>query len=132
EKHEQRGDLAEKHGDVDEAPEPIRKHFVDAAEDALEKRRRVTGAIGDERQAPSTEEKYNDERTSDDHRGVFAEEEQREFHRAVFGVIAGDELGLRLGQVERQAVRLGENRDGENDEADPEWDEQQPALQAEP
>ena len=41
-----------------------------------------------------------------DHVGVFGEEKQREFHRAVFGVGAADQLGFRLRQIERQPVRL--------------------------
>ena len=40
------------------------------------------------------------------------------FIERVFGVIAGDEFGLGLGKIERQAVRLREHRDREDDERD--------------
>ena len=41
-----------------------------------------------------------------------------ELHPRVLGVIAGDELVLGLGQVEGQAVRLGDPGDEEDDEPD--------------
>ena len=41
-----------------------------------------------------------------------------EAHAAVLGVVAGDELLLGLGQVERRARRLGGAGDQEDDEAD--------------
>ena len=47
-----------------------------------------------------------------------ARKNKREAHAAVLGVEAGDELGLRLGDVERVAVGLGEAADEENDESD--------------
>src|SRR3546814_5335208 len=40
--------------------------------------------------------------------------EQRERHGRIFGLIAGDQLRLRLGKVERRAVRLGKGRDEEH------------------
>ena len=45
-----------------------------------------------------------------------AMKKKRELHRAVLGVVAGDQLRLGLGQVERQPVGLGEARDQEDEE----------------
>ena len=42
-----------------------------------------------------------------DHVGVLGHEEHGELHRAVLGVIAGDKLGLGLGQIEGGAVGFG-------------------------
>ena len=71
-----------------------------------------------EGQRPAAEEKGDDQAGPDDHRRVFAHEEERELHRAVFGVVAADQLGLALREVEGQAVGLGEDRGGEDDEGD--------------
>ena len=57
-------------------------------------------------------------RRGDDDVHVLGHEERAEPQRGVLGVVAGDELGLGLGQVERQAVRLGEGRDEEDEEAE--------------
>ena len=67
-----------------------------------------------------------------DHRGVFAEEEERELHRAVFRVIAADEFRFGLRQIERQAVRFGEHRDREDEERDEHRDRQEPFLRIGP
>ena len=59
--------------------------------------------------------------TSEDdehHVGVLGHVEVGELHARIFGVVAGDELGLGLGQVEGRAVRLGHGRDPEDDERD--------------
>jgi hypothetical protein len=53
-----------------------------------------------------------------------------ELHRAVLGVVAGHQFGLALGQVEGQAVGLGEHRDGEDDEGDADRDERGPTVSA--
>ena len=50
------------------------------------------------------------------HVRVLGDEEHRELHGAVLGVVAGHELRLGLGQVERQPVRLGERRHQEDEE----------------
>ena len=46
----------------------------------------------------------------------FRHEEHGEFHRAVLGVISGNELSFRLGQVEGNAIRLGVSRGQVNEE----------------
>ena len=51
-----------------------------------------------------------------DHVGVFAHEEQRELHRAVFDVVAAGQFLLGLRQIERRAVRFRKRRDEENEE----------------
>src|SRR3546814_19970371 len=48
------------------------------------------------------------------HIGVFAEPEEREAHRRIFGLIPRDEFALRFGPVERRARGLGERRAQEN------------------
>ena len=45
-----------------------------------------------------------------EHVGVFGHEEHGELHRAVFGVVAGHQFGLRFRQVEGNAVGLREGR----------------------
>ncbi len=57
-----------------------------------------------------------DHRAHGDHVGVLGDEEQRELHRAVLGVIPGDQLRLGLRQVERHPVGLGESGDQEDEE----------------
>src|SRR4030095_2475511 len=104
EEEEQSGDLCEEDDNAHDAPDPAGY---------------PAGSAGrDERQMPATEEEYDDEGASGDHRGVFAEEEQGELHRRVFRVISPDEFGLGLRQVERKAVRLCEHADREGDEGD--------------
>ncbi len=49
-------------------------------------------------------------------RDVLAEHEQQVGRRAVFDHEAGDQLGLRLDQVERRPVGLGQRRDEEDHE----------------
>ena len=49
---------------------------------------------------------------------VLAHEEHAELHARVLGVVAGDQLALGLDEVERDAARLGEAGDEEDDEAD--------------
>src|SRR3546814_4740636 len=53
------------------------------------------------------------ERAHQQHVGIFAEPEQREAHRRIFGLIARDQFTFRLGQVERGARGLGQRRDEE-------------------
>ena len=77
-------------------------------------------------QMPAAEEERHDDGGAGDHGRVFAEEEERELHRAVFGVIAADQLGLGLGQIERQAIRFRENRDREDDKRNEHRDREEP------
>ena len=69
-----------------------------------------------ERQRPAAEKQRHHHRRRRDHVGIFTEEKQREFHRAVFGVITANQLGFRLRQIERQPVGFGKRRDEENNE----------------
>ena len=48
------------------------------------------------------------DRRDRDHVDVLGQEEQREAHRAVLGVVPGDQLLLRFRKVERRAVGLGD------------------------
>ncbi len=52
---------------------------------------------------------------------------KRELHAAVFGVIAADQFLLGLGQVERQAVALGEDA-GDEQQAGQRLEEEVPAV----
>ena len=47
---------------------------------------------------------------------VLREEEHRELHAGVLGEVAGHELALALGQVERDALRFGDGRREEQEE----------------
>ena len=47
-----------------------------------------------------------------------ARKKYAEAHARVLGVVAGDQLGLGLGQVERRAVSLGQQRREEDEEGD--------------
>src|SRR5271166_1802310 len=70
-----------------------------------------------ERAGPSTQKQQRGHATHIDHVAVFSHKEHGELHRAVFGVIAGDELAFRLWQIERRAVGLGEGRDQIDEES---------------
>ena len=69
-----------------------------------------------DRRHPAAQEQDGAHRRQQDHVGVFAEEEQREGHRRIFGLEALDELGFRHRQVERRAVGLGQRRHEEDHE----------------
>ena len=69
-----------------------------------------------ERRQPAAQEQDGGDPAHQDHVGVLAEEEQRERHRAVFDVVAGDQRRLVLGQVERVPVGLGQDRGDEDHE----------------
>ena len=68
------------------------------------------------RTAPPAEEQGHNDRGRDDGVHVLPEREHRERDPRVLRVVAGDELGLRLGEIERRAVHLGERADHEHDE----------------
>src|SRR5580704_11274938 len=76
------------------------------------------------RRPPAAEEQRRRERGDRDHVDVLAEVEHRELHRRVLGVIAGHQLALALGQVERQPVGLADH----GDQVDHERDRQQPRV----
>ncbi len=68
--------------------------------------------------APAAEEQRDPESGQRQHVRVLGELEEAPAHAAVLGVVAGHELGLGLGQVERRAVRLRDARDEEHEESD--------------
>src|SRR6185437_47542 len=55
----------------------------------------------------ATEEEQRGDAAYGDHVGVLGHEEHGELHGAVFGMVAGDEFGLGLGEIKRRAVGLG-------------------------
>ena len=67
---------------------------------------------------PAAEEQVGRDRRDRDHVHVFGQEEQREAHRAVFGVVAGDQLLFGFGEVERRAVGLRDAGGQEDEEAE--------------
>ena len=67
---------------------------------------------------PAAEEQVGRHGRDRDHVHVLGQEEQREAHRAVLGVVAGHELLLGFREVERRAVGLGDAGDQEDEEAD--------------
>src|SRR5713101_4321128 len=62
---------------------------------------------------PAAEEQDDHQEAGGDHVRVFADEKEGQLESVVFGVIAADELLLRFGQVERQAIAFGESADHE-------------------
>src|SRR5580693_6549944 len=76
------------------------------------------------RRPPAAQEQRGGQRGDRGHVDVLAEVEHRELHRRVLGVIAGHQLALALGQVERQPVGLADH----GDQVDHERDRQQPRV----
>ena len=74
-------------------------------------------AVDDEgvgaRTLPAAEEQRDDDHGHDGQPGVLVQEEHAEAHARVLGAVAGDQLGLGLGQVEGAAVQLGDGGDVE-------------------
>ena len=64
--------------------------------------------VGHERQVVAAEEQRREQRADDRDLDELGEHEQAHLHRAVLGVVAGDELRLGLRQVERDALVLGD------------------------
>jgi len=79
-------------------------------------------SVNAEADGPATKEEGGDEGGTDDHGGIFAEEEEGELHGGVFGMVAADELGFTLGKVKRHAVSFREDGGGEDDEGDEDRD----------
>ena len=67
---------------------------------------------------PAAEEQVRRDGRDRHHVHVLGEEEQREAHRAVLGVVPGDELLLGFGKVERRAVGLRDAGGQEDEEAE--------------
>ena len=87
------------HPAEDEEEEAHLGEQPDDARDSTVERRPV------ERRQPAAPEQDGVERAHQEDVGIFAEPEEREAHRRIFGLVAGDELALRLDQVERRAER---------------------------
>ena len=64
----------------------------------------------DARDLPAAEEERARDAAHHEDVRPLGEEEEQVAHARVLGGVAGDELALRLGQVERRAVALGERR----------------------
>ena len=71
-----------------------------------------------ERAHPAAEEQRHGDHGHDREAGVLVEVEHAEAHARVLGGVAGDQLGLGLGQVERAAVQLGDGGDVEDEEGE--------------
>src|SRR2546422_6848702 len=84
-------------------------------------RRREVGDedFAEQRARPAAKEQDCDERGPRDRAEPLEAEHDAEAHPAVFRRPPLDELRLRLGDVERDALRLGDDRDEEDDECDP-------------
>ena len=67
---------------------------------------------------PAAEEEGHGDGRDHEHLQVLGQQVGAEAHPAVLGLVALDQLGVRLGQVERRAVGLSEARDHEDQEAD--------------
>ena len=65
---------------------------------------------------PAAEEKNRQQAAQDNHVDVLPEKIEGKPHAAVFGMIAGHQFVLRLGQVKRQPFRFGQGADQKNDE----------------
>src|SRR6516162_6946966 len=63
------------------------------------------------RGAPAAEEQGDRHRGDRRHVDVLGQEEHRELHRRVLGHVAGYDLALALGEVERDPVRFADHRD---------------------
>ena len=68
-----------------------------------------------DRRKPAAPEEHGVHAAHQQDVAIFAQPEEGEAHRAVFGLVAGDELALRLGEVERRPRRLRHRRDEEDD-----------------
>ena len=84
-----------------------------------------------ERQRVAAEEERDEQRARDDELDVLADEEHAELHARVLDEVAGDDLALALGLIERHALRLGDERREEEEERE-RLDEDAPRVLALP
>src|SRR5437867_6131442 len=96
-----------------------RRNFGEEHEDVNETKNPSVGTVRDAGKMPATKEKGNDNGGAGNHGSVFAEEKEGELHRAIFGVIASDQLRFRFRQVEGQPVCFREDGDGKDRERYP-------------
>ncbi len=71
-----------------------------------------------DRRMEAAEEQRRADRADDNHVRVLAQEERRELHGRVFGVIPGDQFRFGFRQVKRRAVRLRQHGDHVNQRRD--------------
>ena len=81
---------------------------------------------------PAPEKERDDDGRSGDHRGVFAEKIQGEFHRAVFDVVTAGKFLLRFRQIEGQSICLGENCDHKHEKGNDHGNCEQPFPRVRP
>ena len=67
------------------------------------------------RKMPAAKKEGHANHAGGNHSGIFAQEEKRESHGAVFGVVSADQFLLGFGHVERSAIRLGMDADQKQD-----------------
>ena len=72
---------------------------------------KVRGKLDERDRRPAAQEQGRRQAAHGEHAQVLGQEEQAEPHARVLGVIAGDDLRLGFGQVERRAVHLGDAGD---------------------
>ena len=68
--------------------------------------------------APPSQEQQRSQAADSEDAQVLGQEEQAEPHPRILGVVAGDDLRLGLGQVERRPVHLGDVGDQQDHERD--------------
>ena len=73
---------------------------------------------GSQRSLPAAEVEDHRQRRDQGHPEVLADKEHAELHPRVLGVVAGDQLGLGLGQIERHPLGLGDPGDDEDQQAE--------------
>ena len=85
--------------------------------------------VDPERRVPTAEEQRRRQRRDGGHVDVFGEEEHREAHRAVLGVVTRDELLFRLREIERSAIsfrdpggHINQKSDGLKEHEERRWD----------
>src|SRR5687768_12298127 len=81
-------------------------------------KRHLHGPGPRERRVPAAEEQRDGQGRDDEHVHVLGEEEEAEAHAGVLGRESGDDLGVRLGEVEGGAVRLRGRGDEEDQGAE--------------
>src|SRR5207302_5456225 len=75
----------------------------------LQNRAAETSQRSDAGKIPAAKEQDHQQETRRHHVRVLADKKQAELQGAVFRVVAADQLLLRLRQIERQTVALGEH-----------------------
>jgi hypothetical protein len=106
---EEEDDFAPEHDEFDEDVDPAADFGLIGA---------VVNELVDPGEVPAAEEECDHDGSAGDHGGIFGEEEEGEFHGGVFGVVAADEFGFALSEIERGTVGFGEDGGGEDEGGD--------------